>query len=87
MRPALFAVYLTSVLLSGCGGDGGAKPSKTDIENAEMNEVGQLYQLFTLEVLAYEKQVPDSGGNVLMLDRSVKKMTADEFKSAKKAGK
>ncbi len=39
------------------------------------------------EVLAYEKQVPESGGEVLMLDRSIKKMTPDEFKSAKKAGK
>jgi hypothetical protein len=39
------------------------------------------------EVLAYEKNVPAQGGKVLMLDRSVKTMTADEFKSAKKAGK
>jgi hypothetical protein len=39
------------------------------------------------EVLAYQKQVPGSGGKVLMLDRRVKTMTADEFKAAKKAGK
>jgi hypothetical protein len=39
------------------------------------------------EVLAYQKQVPTSGGKVLMLDRSIKEMTAEEFKSAKKAGK
>jgi hypothetical protein len=39
------------------------------------------------EILAYEKLVPESGGEVLMLDRSVKKMTPDEFKAAKKAGK
>ena len=32
------------------------------------------------EVLAYEKQVPESGGYVLMLNRTVKQMTADEFK-------
>jgi hypothetical protein len=38
------------------------------------------------EILAYDKEVPTSGGYVLLLDRSVKKMTADEFKSAKKAG-
>ena len=38
-------------------------------------------------VLAYQKQVPESGGKVLMLDRRVKTMTADEFKAAKKAGK
>ena len=39
------------------------------------------------QVLAYEKQVPESGGAVLMLDRTVRTMTADEFKAAKKAGK
>lgn len=39
------------------------------------------------EVLAYQKQVPEAGGKVIMLDRSIKTMTAEEFKSAKKAGK
>ena len=39
------------------------------------------------EVLAFEKQVPEHGGYVLLLDRTVKQMTADEFKSAPKAGK
>ena len=34
------------------------------------------------EVLAYGKAVPEQGGHVLMLDRSVKKMTAEEFKAA-----
>jgi hypothetical protein len=38
------------------------------------------------EILAYYKEVPDSGGYVLLLDRTVKKMTAEEFKSAKLAG-
>lgn len=38
------------------------------------------------EVLAYQKQVPASGGKVLMLDRTIKTMTADEFKAAKLAG-
>jgi hypothetical protein len=39
-------------------------------------------------VLAYEKQAPESGGHVLMEDgTTVKKLTAEEFKSAKKAGK
>jgi hypothetical protein len=38
------------------------------------------------EVLAYQKQVPESGGKVLMLNRTVKTMTADEFKAAKMAG-
>jgi hypothetical protein len=39
------------------------------------------------EVLAYAKTVPEAGGDVLMLDRSIKTMTAAEFKAAKKAGK
>jgi hypothetical protein len=34
------------------------------------------------QVLAYRKEVPESGGYVLMLNRSVKKMTAEEFKAA-----
>src|SRR5205823_3309087 len=38
------------------------------------------------QVLAYWKQVPEQGGYVLMLDRTVKKMTAEEFKAAPKAG-
>jgi hypothetical protein len=40
------------------------------------------------KVLAYEKQAPDSGGHVLMQDgKTIKKLTAEEFKSAPKAGK
>ena len=40
------------------------------------------------KILAYEKQAPESGGHVLMQDgKTIKKMTADEFKAAKKAGK
>jgi hypothetical protein len=38
------------------------------------------------EVLAYWKSVPEEGGPVLMLDRSVRKMTAEEFKAARLAG-
>ncbi|WP_165252565.1 hypothetical protein [Paludisphaera soli] len=37
-------------------------------------------------VLAYAKEVPTSGGPVLMHNRTVKQMTADEFKAAKLAG-
>ena len=38
-------------------------------------------------VLAYVKSVPEQGGNVLMQDgQTLKKMTADEFKAALKAG-
>jgi hypothetical protein len=39
------------------------------------------------DVLAYQKQVPESGGKVLMLNRGIRSMSAEEFKSAKKAGK
>jgi len=38
------------------------------------------------EVLAYLKEVPTSGGPVLMLDRSTRHMSAEEFKNAKLAG-
>ncbi|AGA29902.1 hypothetical protein [Singulisphaera acidiphila] len=38
------------------------------------------------EVLAYQKKVPESGGQVLMLNRTIKAMTSDEFKAAKLAG-
>jgi hypothetical protein len=37
------------------------------------------------KVLAYEKKVTHEGGWVLMMDGSIKQMTADEFKSAPKA--
>jgi hypothetical protein len=40
----------------------------------------------SLEILAYGKAVPEQGGFVLLLDRTVKKMTAEEFKAAPKAG-
>ncbi len=39
------------------------------------------------EVLAYEKSAPDSGGFVLMKNRRVRKMTAEEFKAAPKAAR
>jgi hypothetical protein len=35
-------------------------------------------------VLAYQKDVPEKGGEVLMQDGSAKKMTAEEFNAAKK---
>src|SRR5262245_60564557 len=35
-------------------------------------------------ILAYDRMVPRQGGFVLMLDRSVRKMSAEEFKAAKK---
>lgn len=38
------------------------------------------------EVLAYFKKVPQDGGLVLMLDRTLRNMTAEEFKAAPQAG-
>ncbi len=37
------------------------------------------------EILAYWKDVPEMGGHVLMLDRTIKEMTPEEFKAAPKA--
>jgi hypothetical protein len=37
------------------------------------------------DVLAYGKDVPEKGGAVLLLNRTVRRMTADEFKAAPKA--
>src|SRR5262249_40728082 len=38
------------------------------------------------EVLAYHKDVPTSGGPVLMLNRTIRTMTPEEFQAAKLAG-
>ena len=38
------------------------------------------------EVLAYHKDVPASGGPVMMLNRTIRTMTPDEFKAARLAG-
>jgi hypothetical protein len=38
------------------------------------------------EVIAYAKDAPTAGGDVLMHNRTVRKMTAEEFKAAKLAG-
>jgi hypothetical protein len=38
-------------------------------------------------VLAYHKDVPAQGGPVVMLDGTVKQMSADEFRSAPRAGR
>ncbi len=38
------------------------------------------------EVLAYEKDAPEKGGQVLMKNRTVKTMTAQQFKAAPRAG-
>jgi len=38
------------------------------------------------EILAYEKKTPEQGGEVLMKNRTIKTMTAEEFKAAPKAG-
>ncbi len=38
------------------------------------------------EILAYLKRVPEEGGYVLFRDRTIRKLTADEFKAAPQAG-
>ena len=38
------------------------------------------------EVLAYEKDVPTAGGHVMMLNRTIRTMTPEEFRAAKLAG-
>ncbi len=37
------------------------------------------------EVLVYGKEVPSKGGPVLLLNRTVRRMTAEEFKAAPQA--
>ena len=39
------------------------------------------------EVLAYVKQVPEQGGSVLLLNRTLVTMTPEQFAAAPKAGK
>src|SRR5690242_9556320 len=46
---------------------------------------GTGYAAGSNKVMAYEKKVPTEGGYVLLQDGTVKKMTADDFKSAPKA--
>ena len=124
----------------GCGGSSAPDPSRNKelSETQALNEVGELYRLFTIskkkppekladlalaeqmgpmglnalrtgdvivrlgaqlpdtkeepeqsssdEVLAWYKYVPAEGGPVLMLNRKLTTMSAEDFKSAKKAG-
>lgn len=41
----------------------------------------------TTAIVAYEKDVPTQGGHVLLNNGTVKRMTADEFRTAPKMGK
>lgn len=131
----MLAVGLAT-LAAGCGGPANVPPSQDHMEQTSLNDVGELYRVYSVEkkkpptrladfapfemmnptgylalkdgsvvaqlgaampdleegpskgtspeVLAYQKQVPEQGGYVLMLDRTVKKMTAEEFKAAPK---
>jgi hypothetical protein len=55
---------------------------------AEMPGVaGKTVDSASETILAYDRMVPRQGGYVLMLDGSVRTMSSDEFKAAKKAGK
>jgi hypothetical protein len=129
---------LAFAFTAGCGGVSEQPPSKAELQQGSLSDVGELYRLYQQEnkkppakssdltkmevvapggaialkrgevvvrlgaqlasteegppsgssdeVLAYYKDVPESGGQVLMLNREVRTMTADEFKAAKMAG-
>jgi hypothetical protein len=49
--------------------------------------IAQMTEGTSKTILAYDKEVPDKGGLVLMGDGSVQKVSAAEFKNATKAGK
>jgi len=49
--------------------------------------LGESAKGSTDAVVAYDKDVPTKGGLVLLHNRTVKQMSADEFRSAPKAGK
>jgi hypothetical protein len=49
--------------------------------------IAQMTNGTSKTILAYDKEVPDKGGLVLMGDGSVQKLSVDEFKKAHKAGK
>jgi hypothetical protein len=123
---------------AGCGGPVNPPVTKDDMTAVALNDVAELYRMYTIEkkrpptkpsdfnplemmsptgvraindgevvvrygatlpdtgeapgkgpgdvVLAYEKQVPESGGQVLMLNRTIRAMSPEEFKAAKLAG-
>lgn len=138
MRHCLLAACVSVALASGCGGPSNHPATSAEVEQTVLNDVGELYRMYTLqykkppaklgdfaplermspmgllalkngevvvrfgatlpdtgeepgkgdadEVLAYKKEVPTSGGQVLMLNRTIRTMSADEFKAAKLAG-
>ena len=54
-----------------------------DRTTAALNELHEMYMSYDA-VLAYDKNVPESGGPVLMTDGNVQEMTAQEFKETRK---
>jgi hypothetical protein len=75
--------------LEALGANGVAAMRQGDIIvqwGAELTDLGEEPgKVASQDVLAYWKTVPEQGGYVLMLDRTVKKMTAEEFQPAPKA--
>lgn len=53
-----------------------------ELSGADQDEPGAVP---SDKVLAYESRVPQEGGYVLLADRTIKKMTAEEFQAAPKA--
>jgi hypothetical protein len=70
------------------GGFGGIGESNVAIYfGAELPEVsGKLVEGASETVLAYDRMVPRQGGVALMLDGTVRQLSPEEFRAAKKAG-
>jgi hypothetical protein len=138
MQPYRAGLLGLCLAVAGCGGPGGRPMTQDDATTLALNDVGELYRLYTAEkkkpptgtadfspmgrmspmglraieagdvvvrlgaslpdigeepgkgpgdeVLAYQKDVPASGGHVMMLDRTIRTMTPEEFRAAKLAG-
>ena len=138
MQPYRAGLLGLCLAVAGCGGPGGRPMTQDDATTLALNDVGELYRLYTAEkqkpptktadflpmermsptgvravetgdvivrfgaslpdtgeepgqgpgdeVLAFQKDVPASGGRVMMVDRTIRTMTPEEFKAAKLAG-
>ena len=71
----------------GLGGSRGVVAVKVKCARVDDPIALQFFRAKGEAVVAYEKQVPTDGGYVLLSAGSVKKMTAEEFAAAPKAGK
>ena len=138
MQPYRAGLLGLCLAVAGCGGPGGRPMTQDDATTLALNDVGELYRLYTAEkrkpptrtadflpmqrmspmglraietadvivrfgaslpdtgeepgqgpgdeVLAFQKDVPASGGRVMMVDRTIRTMTPEDFKTARLAG-